>query len=72
MLPLMLLAGALFGMVWAVVPAYLQAYRGSHIVITTIMFNYIAASLLIFLLVDVLRPAGQMDPATARFGPDAA
>ena len=31
------------------------------------MFNYIAGSLLIFLLVDVLRPPGKMDPATANF-----
>jgi general nucleoside transport system permease protein len=58
---------ALFGAVWAAIPAYLQAKRGSHIVITTIMFNYIAAALIVYLLVDVLRPAGQMDPATARF-----
>jgi general nucleoside transport system permease protein len=31
------------------------------------MFNYIAAAFLIFMLVDVLRPDGQMDPATANF-----
>jgi simple sugar transport system permease protein len=31
------------------------------------MFNYIAASVMVFMLVDVLRPAGQMDPASARF-----
>ncbi|MBP6852458.1 MAG: ABC transporter permease, partial [Rhodoferax sp.] len=37
MLPVMLIAGAVFGLVWAAIPAYLQAYRGSHIVITTIM-----------------------------------
>ena len=43
------------------------AKRGSHIVITTIMFNYIAAALIVYLLVEVLRPVGQMDPATARF-----
>ena len=61
------LAAAAFGAAWAAIPAYLQARRGSHIVITTIMFNYIAASLLVFMLVDVLRPAGQSDPATARF-----
>ncbi|NJM81338.1 MAG: ABC transporter permease [Tabrizicola sp.] len=61
------LGAALFGAAWAAVPAYLQAKRGSHIVITTIMFNYIAAALLVYLLVDVLRPQGQMDPATARF-----
>ncbi|MES2665019.1 MAG: ABC transporter permease [Pseudomonadota bacterium] len=58
---------AVFGAAWAAIPAYLQARRGSHIVITTIMFNYIAAALIVYLLVDVLRPAGQMDPATARF-----
>ena len=58
---------ALFGAAWAAIPAYLQAKRGSHIVITTIMFNYIAAALLIYLLVNVLRPDGQMDPASANF-----
>ncbi len=49
-------------------PAVLQAKRGSHIVITTIMFNYIAASVLVYMLNDVLRPQGQMDSASARFG----
>ena len=62
---------ATFGAAWAAIPAYLQAKRGSHIVITTIMFNYIAAALLIYVLVNVLRPDGQMDPASARF-PDGA
>ena len=63
------LAGA-FGAIWAAIPAYLQAKRGSHIVITTIMFNFIAAAVLNYMLVNVLRPQGSMDPATARF-PDA-
>lgn len=61
-------AAALFGAAWAAIPAWLQAKRGSHIVITTIMFNFIAASLLNYVLVNVLRPQGSMDPATARFG----
>ena len=61
------LGAALFGAAWAAIPAWLQAKRGSHIVITTIMFNYIAAALIVYLLVEVLRPVGQMDPATARF-----
>ncbi|KAG1715289.1 putative ABC transporter permease protein YufP [Nymphon striatum] len=43
------------------------AKRGSHIVITTIMFNFIAAALLNYLLVNLMRPAGAMDPATAKF-----
>ncbi|WP_116598351.1 ABC transporter permease [Primorskyibacter marinus] len=61
---------SLFGAAWALIPAYLQAKRGSHIVITTIMFNFIAAALLNYVLVNVLRPVGAMDPATAKF-PDA-
>ena len=59
--------GAAFGALWALVPAWLQARRGSHIVITTIMFNFIASSVLNYLLVNTLKPKGQMDPATARF-----
>jgi len=71
MLPLMLLSGALFGMVWAAIPGYLQAYRGSHVVITTIMFNFIASSLLVYLLVNHLRPAGNMSVESAPFAPSA-
>ena len=71
MLPLMLVVGALFGMVWAAIPAYLQAYRGSHIVITTIMFNFLASALLVWLLVDHLKPAGSMAPESAAFAPAA-
>ena len=66
-LPVALIGGALFGALWALIPAYLQARRGSHIVITTIMFNFIASALLVYLLVEVLKPAGSMDPATPRF-----
>ncbi len=62
-----ILASALFGALWAAIPAFLQAKRGSHIVITTIMFNFIAASVMNYLLSHVLRPQGAMDPATARF-----
>ena len=46
LLPLSIVAGGLFGAAWAFIPAWLQAKRGSHIVITTIMFNFIAASLM--------------------------
>lgn len=66
-LPAAMLGGALFGAAWALIPAWLQATRGSHIVITTIMFNLIAGALLNYMLVNPLRPQGSMDPATARF-----
>ena len=71
MLPLMLLFGAGFGMVWAVVPGYLQAHRGSHVVITTIMFNFIASTLLVYLLVNHLRPKGTMAVESVSFEPSA-
>jgi simple sugar transport system permease protein len=61
------IAAALLCLIWAGLPAYLQAKRGSHIVITTIMFNFIASSLMVYLLVDVLKPKGSMDPASANF-----
>ncbi len=58
--PVAVIAGGLFGAGWAFIPAYLQAKRGSHIVITTIMFNFIAASLMAYLLVDILKPENSM------------
>jgi len=70
-LPLMLIGGALFGMVWAAVPAYLQAYRGSHVVITTIMFNFLASSLLVYLLVNKLKPPGSMAVESQSFAASA-
>jgi general nucleoside transport system permease protein len=65
--PLAIAASAAVGALWALIPAYLQAKRGSHIVITTIMFNFIAASAMVYLLVDVLKPAGSMAPQTRDF-----
>jgi simple sugar transport system permease protein len=66
-LPVAIIGAAAFAAIWAAIPAYLQAKRGSHIVITTIMFNFIAAALLNYLLVGMLKPSGAMDPATAKF-----
>ena len=71
LLPLMLLAGAFFGVAWAAVPAVLQAYRGSHVVITTIMFNFMASSLLAYLLVNFIRPKGMMSVESEPFAPSA-
>ncbi|MSU65996.1 MAG: ABC transporter permease [Opitutus sp.] len=70
-LPLAILAGAFFGAAWAFLPAWLQARRGSHIVITTIMFNFIASALMTYLLVNVLIKPGQQSPESREFGPHA-
>jgi len=55
-----------FGAAWAAIPAYLQAKRGSHIVITTIMFNLIGSALINFLLVGPMQAPG-MVPETSSF-----
>ncbi len=65
--PLAAVGGALFGAAWAFIPAYLQAKRGSHIVITTIMFNFLAASLMVYLLVNVMKVEGSMAPESRTF-----
>ena len=70
-LPFAIAAGAIFGAAWAFIPGYLQAKRGSHVVITTIMFNFIASSLMVYMLVEVLKPAGSMAPQTETFQPGA-
>jgi ABC-type uncharacterized transport system permease subunit len=57
-----ILASSAFGGAWAAIPGWLQARRGSHIVITTIMFNFIAAALMTYLLVSVLIKPGQQSP----------
>ena len=71
MLPLMVLAALGMGLLWAAVPAALQAWRGSHVVITTIMFNFIASALLVYLLVDVLKEPGNMSPESRVFAASA-
>jgi ABC-type uncharacterized transport system permease subunit len=71
MLPIMVVAAALFGLVWAAVPGALQAWRGSHTVITTIMFNFIAAALLSYLLVNTLKEPGNMTPESRAFADSA-
>lgn len=58
---------AAFGALWALIPGWLQAYRGSHIVITTIMFNFIASGLLVWLLGGMLMGDGQGSPQSRFF-----
>ena len=69
MIPLAIAAAALFGAAWAAVPAWLQAWRGSHIVITTIMFNFVASALMVYLMVNVLIAPGSMTPQSRNFAP---
>jgi ABC-type uncharacterized transport system permease subunit len=72
LIPVAIAAAALFGAAWAAVPAWLQAWRGSHIVITTIMFNFVASALMVYLMVNVLIAPGSMTPQSRGFASTAA
>jgi simple sugar transport system permease protein len=72
LIPIGMLGAALFGALWAFLPGYLQAKRGSHVVVTTIMFNFIAASLMNFLIVKYMIPEGEQNPASRVFASSAA
>ncbi len=67
LIPAGILGAAVFGALWAFLPGYLQAKRGSHIVVTTIMFNFIAASLMNFIIVKYLIPPGEQNTASRVF-----
>ena len=55
---LAMLAAMAFGALWAFVPAYLRATRGSHEVITTIMFNFIAFAIMLYIIVEHMSEPG--------------
>ena len=59
-LPVTILAGMAGGLLWALVPALLKVYRGAHEVISTIMMNYIANALLLYLLSGPLKDKRQV------------
>ena len=66
-LPIAILAAVAFGGLWAFIPGWLQARRGSHVVITTIMFNFIAAALMTYMVVNVLIKPGSQIPESDRY-----
>lgn len=67
LIPLGMIGAALFGALWGFLPGYLQAKRGSHIVVTTIMFNFICASLMNFIIVKYMIPPGEQNTASRLF-----
>jgi general nucleoside transport system permease protein len=66
-IPLAILAAMAGGALWALGPAWLRVARGSHVVITTIMFNFISSAAMTFLLINVLIAPGQGAPETVSF-----
>lgn len=65
--PIAILAAAAGGAAYGFIPGWLQARRGSHVVITTIMLNFVAATLVVYLLREVIGKTGSMQPETPDF-----
>ncbi|MHA2294481.1 MAG: ABC transporter permease subunit [Candidatus Hodarchaeales archaeon] len=67
-IPLLIVVGAVGGAVWALIPAILKA-RGVHEVISTIMMNYIALTLMVFLIGDLSSPFSDKSKVTGNVSP---
>ncbi len=67
-----IIAGIIGGAVWGGIVGLLRAYTGAHEVITTIMLNYVALNLFIYLLkTPVLQQEGQVNPKSPPIPTDA-
>jgi ABC-type uncharacterized transport system permease subunit len=71
LLPLMLLAGALGGMVWAAIPAFLRTRFHASEILTSLMLTYVALLLLSMLVHGPWRdPEGFNFPQSRMFDPE--
>lgn len=69
-IPLVLIMGFLGGVLWSFIPAYLRFKRNVHIVISTIMFNYIGQYLVQYMVCGPFKEPGP-NSATALIEPTA-
>ncbi|WP_081863925.1 ABC transporter permease [Mycetocola saprophilus] len=63
-LPLTLLISCVIGAIWALIPALLKIYRGVNEVITSILLNAIATTIIAVLLSHVFRSGGGQNTGT--------
>jgi ABC-type uncharacterized transport system permease subunit len=52
----MIIAGAVAGAAWALIPGFLRAFASTNEIITSLMLNYVAALFLNYLIFDTLSP----------------
>jgi general nucleoside transport system permease protein len=72
LLPAMMVAGALGGAAWAVIPAFLKTQANTSEILVSLMLNYLAALSLSYLVNGPMQdPNGLNYPQTALFGPAA-
>ena len=72
LLPAMVAAGALGGMAWAAIPAFLKARANTNEILVTLMLNYVAALILSWLVNGPMKdPEGFNYPQSPPFDPSA-
>jgi simple sugar transport system permease protein len=71
LLVLMLLAGTLGGLLWALVAGWLKVRRGMNEIISTLMLNYIAILLMQYLVRGPLQDPDGFLPVSAKFSANA-
>jgi simple sugar transport system permease protein len=72
LLPAMIVAGAVGGMAWAAIPAFLKVKANANEILVTLMLNYVAALILSYLVNGPMQdPQGMNYPQTAPFDPAA-
>ncbi|PID63968.1 MAG: sugar ABC transporter permease [Gammaproteobacteria bacterium] len=68
LMPLMMLAGVLGGMLWAAIPAFLRTTFNANEILTSLMLSYVAALFLSYLVSGPLKdPMGFSFPQSASF-----
>ena len=67
-IPAAVLAGVVAGAAWGFIPGILKAVSGAHEVVTTIMLNYVAISLLAWAVSGPLKVVGSPSPITHEVG----
>ena len=68
LLPAMMLAGAIGGMAWAAIPAFLKTKANTSEILVSLMLNYVATLILSFLVNGPMQdPEGSNYPQTASF-----
>lgn len=68
--PLCVLAGALGGGIWGMIPGYLKAYHGLNEVILTILMNFIAINFVSYVAGGPMMQAGAPYPYSEEIRPD--
>jgi ABC-type uncharacterized transport system permease subunit len=67
-IPVATAAGLAFGAFWGFIPGILKAVSGAHEVVTTIMLNYVAVSVLAWAVSGPLKVPGSASPITDDVG----